>query len=165
MIEDFKKGDRVLIEGFSPFSRFRPGVGTILFITEDRKWVRISVRYPHCRNEKIRSFPINLLMPAKNPEINESSKSKKAKRDLTEREKYAAQCLAECRFLPASFDKRFAREFSGSSQGTGRQVQTLWRMIYRYRRQIQDMELIEEARRINGALPKTASGAKKENSG
>ena len=53
-------------------------------------------------------------------------------------------------YLPASFDKRFARNMAALANHvdytlTDRQRWLLWRMVYRYRRQIGRPELLAEA--------------------
>jgi hypothetical protein len=48
------------------------------------------------------------------------------------------QALSKCRFLPASFDKRFARSMANKALGdelSPRQAKQLDRIFHRYRRQ------------------------------
>ncbi len=71
---------------------------------------------------------------------------KKPYREMTERERYAARSLAGCVFLPASWNKRFAFDISAMTRATESQVWNLWRLVYRYRRQIADKELVREAK-------------------
>src|SRR5262245_36189733 len=61
---------------------------------------------------------------------------------MTEAERHAARALAGCRFTPASWEKRFARDMGeyartpGYGSLTERQRENLWYLVYRYRRQI-----------------------------
>lgn len=75
-------------------------------------------------------------------------------RQMTSRERYAAELLIWCKFVPGSYDKRFAHGIysigMNNRQITEKQAANLWRMVYRYRRQIKDETLIVEAKRING---------------
>lgn len=71
---------------------------------------------------------------------------------MTDREKYAAKCLARCTFVPGSYNKRFARAMEAlamekNAELTDRQRTNLWRMVFRFRRQIADGELVAEAQR------------------
>lgn len=65
----------------------------------------------------------------------------------------AARLLANCTFLPGSWNKRFARGIRNIANSdtpylTPRQFMNLWRLVWHYRRQI-DIELIvEKARRM-----------------
>lgn len=48
--------------------------------------------------------------------------------------------LASCRFAPATFDKRFARDMSERPADyplSVKQAKSLWRLVHRYRRQLQ----------------------------
>jgi hypothetical protein len=72
---------------------------------------------------------------------------------MTDHDKYAALSLAKCTMLPASYNKRFARALreiaeSDEPRLTPRQRANLWRLVYRYRRQIPDPSLISEAQII-----------------
>lgn len=58
---------------------------------------------------------------------------------LTEKQKAMAHQLNCCRFLPASFDKRFAREVAGATELTERQIELLKQYYYKYRKQITAM--------------------------
>ena len=80
---------------------------------------------------------------------------------MTDRGREAARALSACRFLPGSFDKRFAQSMAalaGKGDGalTEKQHRLLWKMVYRYRRQIPDTvsgdaALVKEAEtRIGG---------------
>lgn len=55
---------------------------------------------------------------------------------MTQEEATAAQALQHVRYLPASWDKRFARSLSGSRPITEKEAPHIWRMFKRYRRQI-----------------------------
>lgn len=61
---------------------------------------------------------------------------KTVRRLMTEMEKEAVSCLSQVRFLPASWDKRFARSLSGSDTLTEKEAPQVWRLFKRYRRQI-----------------------------
>jgi len=71
------------------------------------------------------------------------------KRQMTDREKYAATRLVSCTFLPGSYNKRFAMDIywmaKSGIEATEKQIANLWRLVYRYRRQIKDTELVAEA--------------------
>jgi len=73
------------------------------------------------------------------------------RRAMTRIEKYAAHNLAGCTFQIGSYNKRFARDMSGmagiNSPVTEKQVNNLWRLVFRYRRQITDKRLISFAER------------------
>jgi hypothetical protein len=70
---------------------------------------------------------------------------------MTDREKYAAETLNKATFLPGCFDKRFARDIASIAKGNGeitdRQRATMWNLVYRYRRQISDKMLVDEAQK------------------
>lgn len=76
---------------------------------------------------------------------------------MTEREHYAANQLARCSFQPGSFEKRFAKQIKAKAVSDNPEITEkgracLWRLVYRYRRQIPDERLIAEANHIvNGA--------------
>jgi hypothetical protein len=70
----------------------------------------------------------------------------------------AALALGACRFTPASFDKRFVRGLAGEARTTKRitdkQAVLLWELVHRYRRQIEDEELLKIAKAVKeGARP------------
>lgn len=67
------------------------------------------------------------------------------KMPLTDLDRRAATALARCTFLPSSTDKRMARFVQAATELTDRQLAYLWRLIWRYRRQHQDRELINTA--------------------
>jgi hypothetical protein len=69
-----------------------------------------------------------------------------------ERLAMAALSPARITHLPASFNKRFGRDMAALAEAesyslTDRQRWLLWRMVYRYRRQIRDLRLLDEALR------------------
>jgi hypothetical protein len=73
------------------------------------------------------------------------------KKPMTSLEKYAAQLLRGCTFLPGSYNKRFARNIHAISCEedaalSDKQRNCLWRLVYRYRRQIPDQKLIAIAK-------------------
>lgn len=77
-------------------------------------------------------------------------KAPKVYRAMTEDERRAALALAGPTYLPATPDKRFARDISGLAKQDGAQITDaqadyIWRMVYRYRRQIRDVELVARA--------------------
>lgn len=49
-------------------------------------------------------------------------------------------------YIPASFDKRFARDIGGHTALTEGQRMLLWRMVWRYRRQIVERDLVQMAK-------------------
>ena len=59
---------------------------------------------------------------------------------MTAMDKRGIKALAGCTFLPGEFNKRFAGDLEWARQFTGwiseKQRACLWRLIYRYRRQI-----------------------------
>lgn len=79
------------------------------------------------------------------------------KAKMSEREKYAARKLQRCSFLPGSKEKRFVRAMEILSRTEDPRISVkqraeLWRLVWRYRRQIPDGRLIAEANHIaNGA--------------
>lgn len=85
------------------------------------------------------------------------SSAPKERFPMTDQEKYAARCLARCTFLPGSYNKRFARAMEALAEDedaglTKRQRTNLWRLIYRYRRQIADDRLVAEAQQRMQAM-------------
>lgn len=73
----------------------------------------------------------------------------KERRPFTDLEKRAALAIAKCRFLPGSWDKRFARDVGTLAENEGqlteRMAWHIWRVVYRYRRQVHDPELTQHA--------------------
>lgn len=63
---------------------------------------------------------------------------------MTEMEYKAVKALANCRFLPATFDKRIARQWAEKAARdllapmTAKGRACLWRLVWKYRRQIDD---------------------------
>lgn len=57
-------------------------------------------------------------------------------RPMTEKERATAQALAQCRFLPGSWDKRFALDMAAQSTVTEKQAQNIARLAWRYRKQM-----------------------------
>lgn len=76
-----------------------------------------------------------------------------SRREMSPREKYAAEQLSRCRFLPGTSDKRFALQVCDMTHATERQIWNLWRLVFRFRRQIADKYLISEAERILNGRP------------
>lgn len=82
-------------------------------------------------------------------------KAPKVYRAMTEDERRAALALSGPTYLSATPDKRFARDISSLAKQDGAQITDaqadyIWRMVYRYRRQIRESELVamaEEKRR------------------
>ncbi|HEX2868777.1 MAG TPA: hypothetical protein VHO03_17180 [Ignavibacteriales bacterium] len=72
------------------------------------------------------------------------------KTPMTAEEKRAAIALGRCRFLPASWNKRFAQDMSSlactGGEITEKQRTCLWKVVYRYRRQISDPEILSIAK-------------------
>lgn len=64
-------------------------------------------------------------------------------RSMADREIAAAKALSKCSFLPATFAKRFARSLGEIAQSetpviSENQALNLWRLVWKYRRQIPD---------------------------
>lgn len=63
---------------------------------------------------------------------------------MTEMEYKAVKALANCRFLPGTFDKRIARKWAEKAAQdllapmTDKGRACLWRLVWKYRRQIDD---------------------------
>lgn len=71
----------------------------------------------------------------------------------------AARLLNSCTFLPGSWNKRFARALHNIANSdkphlTSRQFMNLWRLVWRYRRQIDIEQIVEKARRMTEAKRK-----------
>ena len=71
---------------------------------------------------------------------------------MTEVDIAAAHCLASCTFQVGSFNKRFARNIAGIARSeqpelTEKQLTNLWRLVWRYRRQISSLNVLAEAGR------------------
>jgi hypothetical protein len=70
---------------------------------------------------------------------------------MTDLECKAIDALAGCTFLPGSFDKRIARQWHDMAKRDPLKPMTvkgracLWRLVWKYRRQIGDTALIEYA--------------------
>ena len=82
------------------------------------------------------------------------------KRLMTELETKAAKALWRCTFLPGSYNKHFARAMdtiarSDEPLATEKQCTNLWRLVWRYRRQIQDNHLIDLAYSATHSVPLT----------
>lgn len=75
-------------------------------------------------------------------------------RAMTDLERRAALAVAPSRvtYLPGSHHKRLAyslvRQAAQPAEITPRQAAALWGLVWRYRRQIADVDLIEHARRL-----------------
>lgn len=81
-------------------------------------------------------------------------KSEVTRRPLSSVEKAAASALwSDVTFLPGSWDKRFARNMAIAEEATELQVEWLWRLVYRYRRQVKDKDLV--ARAMNRQVEET----------
>lgn len=61
----------------------------------------------------------------------------KVYRDLDELECLAVNMVGRLSYPAACFDKRFAREIAGVTKATEGQMAQVWRLVWRYRRQIQ----------------------------
>jgi hypothetical protein len=75
-------------------------------------------------------------------------------RDMTALECRAALCLGRCAFAPATGAKRFARTVSAQvrrqafgleGEITDRQAAYMWRLLWTYRRSVDDPEILREA--------------------
>ena len=79
-------------------------------------------------------------------------------REMTDEEARASLALGACSFSVGTFDKRFARGLSGSARTkreiTDKQAAVLWRLVYRYRRQIPEDAIVDFAmRRVEADNP------------
>jgi hypothetical protein len=67
----------------------------------------------------------------------------------TPKDRRAIEMLSRCTFLPRSYDKRFVRSLAAMEQTntpmSDKQLVHLWRMVYRYRRQITETSFVELA--------------------
>lgn len=64
-------------------------------------------------------------------------------------ERIAIEALARCSFLPGSWDKRFARDMAATAEDyrlTAKQRQCLWKMAWKYRRQMPPLATTEARR-------------------
>ncbi len=83
---------------------------------------------------------------------------------LTDLDRAAAFQLADCTFRPGSFEKRFARDIAslvalGRAVLTPRQLYYLWKLCYRFRRQLTG-PVRAEAERRHAPPPAVAKGFK-----
>lgn len=74
---------------------------------------------------------------------------------MTPMDKRAACALGCCNFLPGAPAKGFAREMAEKARHceptiTAKQRAWLWRLVYTYRKQILDGEVVAQAARIRG---------------
>jgi hypothetical protein len=89
-------------------------------------------------------------------ERNEVETAGLPKSPITDRERAAIEALYSCRMLPGSYEKRFSRDMAAVAQSdtaemTDGQRRYLWRLVYRFRRQIgEGSELVQEARKNSG---------------
>ena len=80
---------------------------------------------------------------------------------MTKMERQAVAALSNCSFLPGCFEKRITRLWKEKMDRAPREPMTdkgracLWRLVYRYRRQIGDEQLIAFAARKNRVSDKT----------
>ena len=69
--------------------------------------------------------------------------------EWTPNDRRAIEMLSQCTFLPRSYDKRFAHSLVAMEQNneamSDKQYAHLWRMVYRYRRQISKSSFVELA--------------------
>ena len=65
-----------------------------------------------------------------------SARTPKVYRDLDELECLATKIVGKLSYSVGCFDKRFAREHAGVTKATEGQMAQVWRLIWRYRRQI-----------------------------
>jgi hypothetical protein len=69
---------------------------------------------------------------------------------MTDDERAAVAGLWRCTFLPGSWDKRFARALAqrdASKPLSDKQRDWLWRLVWKYRRQIPDARIVRVAQR------------------
>lgn len=69
--------------------------------------------------------------------------------EWSERDRQAIFFLSHCTFLPGSYNKRFVRSLNTMAVRNDpmidKQLVNLWRLVWRYRRQHQERELIDLA--------------------
>ncbi len=92
------------------------------------------------RNKTALMPPVEPPIP-KMPVTHDSTKT-----SITENEARAIKALSRVTFVPNTFHKRFARDMQSHKELTPRQRATLWRIVVRFRRQI-DGEVVAMARR------------------
>lgn len=94
----------------------------------------------------------NRIARGEKPRQRKKDAGAKERAPMTKHERYAARCLWRCSFLPGSYNKRFARAMDALANEddavlTDNQRNNLWRLVYRYRRQITDDDLIRDAQK------------------
>ena len=78
---------------------------------------------------------------------------------MSDDQRLAAKLLVKCRFLPGSWNKRFAKDIAYMAQSdepylTDRQSKTLWKLFYMHRKQISRMvEIVGNKRLFDIAKP------------
>ena len=76
---------------------------------------------------------------------------------MTETERRAFLALNGCTFLPGSYDKRFARSFSNPPADyelSEKQRAFLWKLVWKYHRQISSDDLLDIAEDVHEAQQK-----------
>lgn len=63
-------------------------------------------------------------------------------------EQRALMALGRVSFPPATVSKRFAREMQLAKELTEKQRKFLWRIVYHFRRQVHDADVLEEMQRL-----------------
>ena len=96
-------------------------------------------------NETNRLVLADMLDEAGQPE--RADALRRGRIPLTETDSVASVCLGNCRFAPATFDKRFARDIASLARQanpslTPRQWLFMWLLLHRYRRSV-NVELIK----------------------
>lgn len=69
---------------------------------------------------------------------------------MTTDEMQAVMALVRCTFLPGSWDKRFVRALGQHARDTplsDKQREWLWKLVWKYRRQIPYPSIVEQAHR------------------
>lgn len=69
---------------------------------------------------------------------------------MSEIERAAVAGLCRCTFLPTTWDKRFVRalaQHDSTKPLSEKQQEWLWKLVWKYRRQIEDTVLIRHAQR------------------
>lgn len=59
---------------------------------------------------------------------------------ITDEQQKMTKQLAMCRFLPGSFEKKFARDMAGATTLTTGQAEYLQKLHHRYRKQIANLK-------------------------
>ena len=85
-------------------------------------------------------------------EFSQRAKAAKVRTPVTELEARAIVAIApgNVTYIPGIGTKRFARDIQGASQLTDAQHAYVWKIVWKFRRQIKDQALVAEAQRRGG---------------